>query len=110
MTNATWLSKIETESSETLKEWRHAIDSELKKREAKDKAEARRKIKELAETHGIDLSSLAESGSGKAKGNRPQRYRNPDDQFQTWSGVGRKPGWVKKWLDSGKDLAELEIN
>ncbi len=28
---------------------------------------------------------------------------------ETWSGRGRKPEWVKTWLDAGKELAELAI-
>lgn len=78
----------------------------LKKREGRERAEARKKIKELAEAHGIDLATLAPSGSGKPE----PKYRNPNDKFQTWSGVGRKPKWVEEWLAAGKPLEELAIN
>lgn len=106
MKNDDWLASLQAATTETLKEWRQSIDSELKKREARDRAEARRKIKELADAHGIDLATLAPAGGGKAE----PKYRNPNDQFQTWSGVGRKPKWVEAWLAAGKPLEELAIN
>lgn len=106
MKNDDWLASLQNATTETLKEWRQGIDSELKKREGRERAEARKKIKELAEAHGIDLATLAPSGSGKPE----PKYRNPNDQFQTWSGVGRKPKWVEEWLTAGKPLEELAIN
>lgn len=106
MTTDNWLATVEQSSTEQLKEWRHAIDSELQKREAKERSEARRKIRELADAHGIDLASL---GSGAPAKKHDARYRNPDDQFTTWSGIGRKPKWVEQWLAAGKPLADLEI-
>lgn len=106
MKNDDWLASLQIATTDKLKEWRQAIDSELKKREGRERAEARKKIKELAEAHGIDLATLAPSGSGKQE----PKYRNPNDQFQTWSGVGRKPKWVEEWLAAGKPLEELAIN
>jgi DNA-binding protein H-NS len=106
MKNDDLLARLQNATTETLKDWRQAIDSELKKREARERAEARKKIKELAEAHGIDLATLAPSGISKSE----PKYRNPNDQFQTWSGIGRKPKWVEEWLAAGKPLEELAIN
>ena len=105
MKNDDWLASFQNATTEVLKEWRQAIDSELRKRESRERADARKKIKELADTHGIDLASLA-----AASGKHEPKYRNPNDQFQSWSGVGRKPKWVEQWLAEGKALEELEIN
>lgn len=107
MTPDKWLASLENATSEQLKEWRQAIDSEIQKRQAKERTEARKKIRELAETHGIDLASMSPSGTTKK---HEAKYRNPDDQFTTWSGIGRKPKWVEEWLAAGKSLADLEIN
>ncbi|HAZ7924890.1 TPA: H-NS histone family protein [Escherichia coli] len=35
---------------------------------------------------------------------------NPDDQWETWNGRGRKPKWVKEWLAKGHSLEELEVS
>jgi DNA-binding protein H-NS len=37
----------------------------------------------------------------------PQKYRNPQDHSQTWSGRGKQPHWVAKLLKSGVKLPEL---
>ena len=109
MSNVNWLTDLQNASTEQLKEWRQAIDSELKKRESKERAEARKKIIELADMHGIDLAALG-TGSTGGRQQKPSKYRNPNDQFQTWSGIGRKPKWVQEWLDAGRALEELEIS
>lgn len=36
-----------------------------------------------------------------------QKYRNPQDHSQTWSGRGKQPHWVAKLLKSGIKLHEL---
>lgn len=102
-----WLASLEEATTEQLKTWLQAIDSEVQKRQAKERSEARRKIRELAETHGIDLTTLSPGGTGRK---HDAKYRNPDDQFTTWSGLGRKPKWVEEWLAAGKPLSDLEIN
>lgn len=88
-------------SDEQLKEARAKLDEELKRRAAVKRAEARRKILELAAEHGIDAAELI------SKGDQKGAYCNPDNPWQTWSGRGRKPGWVQKWLDAGNSLDKL---
>lgn len=106
MTPEKLLNLLDTATSEQLKQWQSAISSELQKREAKERAEARKKIREIAEAHGIDLAKMVPNQSQKRQ---EVRYRNPNDQFATWSGVGRKPKWVVEWLAAGNALADLEI-
>lgn len=36
-----------------------------------------------------------------------QKYRNPQDRSQTWSGRGKQPHWVAKLLKSGVKLNQL---
>jgi DNA-binding protein H-NS len=36
------------------------------------------------------------------------KYRHPVSN-ETWSGMGRKPNWVKNWLAAGRILADIEI-
>ena len=38
-----------------------------------------------------------------------QKYWNPEDHAQTWSGRGRKPEWVSNLLQSGAELNEFII-
>jgi DNA-binding protein H-NS len=34
-------------------------------------------------------------------------YQHPEDPNTTWSGRGRKPGWIIEWVESGKPVEEL---
>ena len=34
-------------------------------------------------------------------------YRHPDNTELHWSGRGRKPGWVKQWIEAGQPLDAL---
>ena len=37
------------------------------------------------------------------------RYRDPANPFNTWVGSGKRPDWLKKYLDEGRELSEFEI-
>lgn len=106
MTPEKWLASLENATTEQLNEWLIAISSEIQNRQAKERAEARKKIREIADAHGIDLAKM---GTGIAHKRTEGKYRNPNDQFSSWSGIGRKPKWVTEWLASGKSLEELKI-
>lgn len=86
---------------EELKEERAAIDAELQKRQSKEKSDARKKIVELAQSHGIKLDELAE---------QTKMYVNPENPWEKWAGRGRKPKWLVAALKEGKTLEELEVS
>ncbi|PTU69231.1 hypothetical protein DBB33_07145 [Chromobacterium haemolyticum] len=44
------------------------------------------------------------------KNNFQVRYAHPDEPMLTWTGRGRKPLWVQRWLSSGGELADLEVS
>jgi DNA-binding protein H-NS len=43
------------------------------------------------------------------KNKKPAKYRNPDDENQTWNGFGPTPKWLKDLIDSGRDKEEFTI-
>ena len=55
---------------------------------------------------------LADYRGGKVRGNtvfKPlPKYRNPGNHKQTWTGQGRRPGWVLAHLNGGGQMEELE--
>jgi DNA-binding protein H-NS len=85
-------------TDQQLGELRIGIDAELRRRETHHRREARRKIVELASQHRIDLASLVDSRA---------KYRDPENQFNSWSGRGRKPAWVVRALQRGLTLDDL---
>jgi len=75
----------------------------LRKYDERERREASKRIDELAAAHGIDLTSLSRAPP-------PPAYRNPQNEFETWSGRGRKPHWVISHLARGGDMSELQIS
>jgi DNA-binding protein H-NS len=74
----------------------------------------------LAEKQDLDAKldllnhqALAKTGSQPNNPDRrkypkvPQKYRNPQEPSQTWSGRGKQPAWVTKLLRSGAKLDDL---
>ncbi|MET3589169.1 DNA-binding protein H-NS [Bartonella silvatica] len=94
------MNNFESMNLDELQEMRVQIDAELKKRQAKEKQDARRKILEIAHAHGIDIADLV---------NKDRHYRNPNNQWELWNGRGRRPKWIKEWLENGYTLEELEM-
>ena len=40
----------------------------------------------------------------------PQKFRNPANPEQTWSGRGKQPHWVRTWIASGAKLDDLRVD
>lgn len=68
-------------------------------------------IKAKMAEYGITLQDIGAGGRrrgrGKASVGQP-KYRNPDTG-ETWTGIGRKPGWLAQALSQGKTLADFAI-
>lgn len=79
----------------------------------RERAELKRKVADLAETHGFSVSELfgAPRGRGAAKGKSVgvAKYANPENKADTWTGRGRKPNWLVERLRKGAKLADFAI-
>ncbi len=80
----------------------------------KERAELKRKMSELAETHGFSVNELfgggrGGRGAGKSKSLGVARYANPDNRSDTWTGRGRKPNWLLERLKKGAKLEDFAI-
>ncbi|CAZ15888.1 H-NS histone family protein (plasmid) [Xanthomonas albilineans] len=38
------------------------------------------------------------------------RYRDPDNPFNTWVGQGKRPDWLRRYLEAGRKLSEFEVS
>lgn len=84
------------------------VEKALRAAEQRDRAAALRAAEEAVAEYGFSLNDI----STGAKAKRPKaspKYRNPADPTQTWTGRGRKPGWVHAALKNGADITDLEI-
>ncbi|MBF0162642.1 MAG: H-NS histone family protein [Magnetococcales bacterium] len=90
------------------------VDRLIKQRQKEDKKDIFNRMQEMAKAAGFSSVAAFMAAQGRSprsdKGVRmPPKYRNPHDAQQTWSGKGRKPGWVLSHLAGGGELESLKI-
>ncbi len=94
-----------------LRELRARVDRAIGDFEERRKRDARAAVERAAREHGFNLSEL--TAERQARGGRKPagtpRYANPNDPSQTWTGRGRRPGWVQQMLAEGKSLDDAAI-
>lgn len=95
-------------SSAELRQLQSKVEKALVVSEKRDLVDARKAAELAAAEFGFSLEELV-AGPKRGKPKAKAKYRNPDDKEQTWSGRGRKPGWLVDALNSGADLVDLEI-
>ena len=76
-------------------------------------------MRDLAAKHGLTVEDVIANGGRKRRrrGTGPAntgpksapKYRNPKDPSKTWTGKGRKPGWIAEALEKGKKLEDFAI-
>ncbi|CAB3802619.1 hypothetical protein LMG28614_05658 [Paraburkholderia ultramafica] len=84
---------IQSASDEQLADFRAAIAAEIRRRQAL-------KASEMQKTK---MSRLTEASADKVK------YRDPKNQFNTWSGRGRKPDWLRKFVADGGNIDDIKV-
>lgn len=102
-------------SRKELEKLKRDVDRALSTVEDRERQAALAAAEKAAAEHGFSLAELAsdlgakgrKSGRGKAK--TPPKYRNPENPDQTWSGRGRKPGWIVEAEAAGRDIADFAI-
>ncbi|CAM3143306.1 H-NS family nucleoid-associated regulatory protein [Janthinobacterium lividum] len=86
---------------------------EIKTRQKGELEKARAEMLAIAQRVGVPLTQLI-AGAPKniVKGGKQAvaaQYRNPENQEQQWSGRGRRPLWVKSWLEKHQTLDGIRI-
>jgi len=96
-----------------LKALERQIPREIRRRSAEEKSNVRRKLEKLAQENGFTLAELMEGGrrvtTRRVANKGVAKYRHPQLENLSWSGRGRKPGWVEKWLAEGGKLEQLAV-
>jgi DNA-binding protein H-NS len=77
--------------------------------EDRQKAEARAEAEAIAKKFGFALNELIDAGAPRKKTAPEAKYRHPENPAITWSGRGRKPGWITEGLAAGKTLDDFAI-
>lgn len=95
-----------------LRELRDAIGIAIRDYERTARKEAKAELKRKAEEMGFSIEELFGAEKAKSAGKPVKgtpRYADPANPGRTWTGRGRRPGWVEAWLAQGKALDDLAI-
>lgn len=87
----------------------NTVQTEISRRENEEKANAKKQIMELAKSYGLSLDDVLSKVTTAARKPVEAKYKNPNDESQTWTGRGRKPVWVQALQDEGFSLEDLAI-
>lgn len=85
---------------EELRIAREKLDEQIAAIEAERKQEAIAQVQALVSQAGLTVEDVFGHGGKKVKRHNapaPIKYRHPDGR--TWTGVGRKPAWIKDASD-----------
>ena len=92
------LGKAQTEMASRARRRRKDLRAELERRVAADGY----KMRDI-------FPELGPASSGRARGKRPAKYRDPQSPEQNWSAIGRTPKWVQAILDAREiDMAAFK--
>ena len=107
------ISKLTTKELQALLK---RIPKEINKRKQREKSKLLDEIAQIASKRGYSLRDLVGKSprsvrSKKTRARKPVavKYRHPEQGNLTWTGRGRKPHWVTKWLDEGKKMETLAV-
>ena len=77
---------------------------------------AYKQVLQIASDHGVSVEELMTRGGKSAKSKSSStrkpvapRYRNPDNQQETWTGRGKQPRWLVAELEKGAKLDDFLI-
>jgi len=99
-------------SRRDLEKLRNDVDKTLATVVDRERKAALDAAERAAAEHGFKLSELYDTSVGrgtKIKQKSPARYRNPENGDQTWSGRGRKPGWIRDAESAGRNISDFLI-
>lgn len=107
------ISKLTTKELQALLK---RIPKEIKERKQQEKSKLLDDITQIASKRGYSLRDLIGKAPRVAKGKKARKrkpvavkYRHPEQADLTWTGRGRKPHWVTKWLGEGKTMEMLAV-
>ncbi|KJV27580.1 KorB protein [Aquitalea magnusonii] len=92
-----------------LQDLHSKVVTAIEQQQAAEKADAKRQIMELVKLHSLNLDDVLSKATATVRKPVEAKYKNPNNESQTWTGRGRKPAWVQALLDEGFSLEDLAI-
>lgn len=103
-------------SSSELKKLIDDANGMVKSRQQEELRQAYQQYEQIAQDFNTTIDQILEAGRhGGRKPSTPRkpiepRYRNPDNQAETWTGRGKQPRWLAAALGAGRKLEDFLIN
>ena len=96
-------------SLDELKKLKKDVDKAIETFREREKIAALAEVEALAREKGFSLPELLKTSGRKPRTVNAPKYVNPDNPAQTWTGRGRRPGWIEEALAAGKSLEDMKI-
>jgi len=106
----TAMNELESLSLKELRQLQKDVEVAIADFKDREKRRALAEVEAFVRERGLapaDLAALIGRKGKKSVG--VAKYANPADPAQTWTGRGRKPGWVIEALAAGKSLDSMAI-
>lgn len=101
---------IQSLSPEELQTLIKNAESALEAKQANNRKKVITQIKELAASIGVSIEIVDEKTQKKRVSSVAAKYANPANPFETWTGRGLPPKWMKALLDQGRNKGEFLLN
>ena len=96
-------------SLKDLKDMQSQVAKAIAGFEDRRKREVMAELEEVARAKGFSLAELTGSAPTRKRSPSVQKYANPANKADTWSGRGRKPRWFAEALAKGNKPESMEI-
>jgi DNA-binding protein H-NS len=99
-------------SSSSIEQLRALIDkaeSSIEDKKIDEIYAIRERYFEMAALVDMTPEGILSYSSRKRRSSGKPKYRNPHDYNQTWTGHGKKPGWMRQELDNGASMEDFRI-
>lgn len=80
-------------------------DEKKDRSDSKSQPEWRKAKIPVTKIEFVPLDAQTQAG----KSNIEAKYRDPDNPFHTWTGIGKRPKWLRAYLDQGRHLDEFLV-
>lgn len=100
---------ISNYSIDQLNDLIQKAEEEKERKKASEIVALRSQMVAMAGKLGMKVEDIISYESQKKKTSGKPKYRNPANPEQTWTGRGKKPGWLKQALDSGVKIEDFAI-
>lgn len=100
---------INSSSIEQLKALIDKAESSIEQKKVDEIHAIRERYFEMAAVVDMTPEEILNFSGRKRRSSGKPKYRNPHDYNQTWTGHGKKPGWMKQELDKGAKMEDFLI-